>query len=134
VPNPDGDDPPFVCGGECVPSGGTCTVTADCCRGITCSFPPGSTRGTCGDTGTGGTGGMGGTNTGGNNTGGNNTGGNNTGGNNTGGNNTGGNNTGGNYTGGTGGACSAYGQACEMTSDCCNGVPCTNGFCVDNPR
>jgi hypothetical protein len=32
VPNPDGDDPPFVCGGECVPAGGDCTVTADCCR------------------------------------------------------------------------------------------------------
>jgi hypothetical protein len=79
-----------------------------------CTFAPGSTRGTCGDTGTGGTGsggtsGMGGTSSG-------------------------GSATGGSSTGGTGGTCSAYGQACEMTSDCCNGVPCTNGFCLDEPR
>jgi len=46
VPNPQGD-PPFVCAGECVDSGGTCTNNADCCSGIPCLLSPGSTMGTC---------------------------------------------------------------------------------------
>jgi hypothetical protein len=114
VPNPDGD-PPFVCGGDsCVAAGGACTTTADCCRGLPCTILPGATSGICGgvitdggvpDSGVGGSTGTGGTSS-----------------------------TGGMPTGGTGGTCSSYGQACEMTSDCCNGVPCTNGFCRDEPR
>jgi hypothetical protein len=119
VPNADGDDPPFVCGGDsCVPAGGACTTTADCCRGLPCNIAPGSTMGTCGggdvpDSGSGGTNGSGGTSS-------------------TGGSDTGGNSTGG--MAGTGGSCSAYGQACETTADCCNGVPCTAGFCLDMPH
>jgi hypothetical protein len=71
--------------------------------------------GVCGDdTGTGGTGGMGGTGTGGTDAG--------------------GTNTGGMPTGGTGGTCSAWGQGCEITADCCNGVPCNGGVCMDDPR
>jgi hypothetical protein len=119
VANPDGDDPPFICGGDtCQPAGASCTTTADCCRGLPCNIPPGSTMGMCGggdvpDSGTGGSPGTGGTSS-------------------TGGNETGGNSTGG--MAGTGGTCAAYGQACETTSDCCNGVPCTSGFCLDMPH
>jgi hypothetical protein len=47
---------------------------------------------------------------------------------------TGGTSSGGTPTGGTGGTCAAYGQACETTDDCCNAVPCTGGFCLDDPR
>jgi hypothetical protein len=39
---------PFVCGGVCVDRGGVCTTTADCCAGLPCVTPTGSTRGTCG--------------------------------------------------------------------------------------
>jgi hypothetical protein len=116
LPNPDGD-PPFVCAGDsCVAAGGVCTTTADCCRGLPCTILPGSTSGICGgvpteDGGVGGTTGTGGTSS------------------------TGGTpSTGGSPTGGTGGTCSAYGQACDAPSDCCNSVPCTNGFCLDEPR
>jgi hypothetical protein len=124
LPNP-GGDPPFVCGGMCVPAGGTCTTTADCCRGLPCITLPGATSGTCGDTGTGGTGGtggMGGTDSGGTNSGGTDSGG------------TAGMGGTGGYTGGTGGMCAAYGQSCDTSADCCNMVPCTNGFCLDDPR
>jgi hypothetical protein len=47
VANPQGNDPPFVCAGECIPSGGSCTNSADCCAGIPCLLSPGSTMGTC---------------------------------------------------------------------------------------
>src|SRR6185436_9843766 len=54
VPNPSftvgGMEPPFVCGGICVGTGGTCTTAADCCPGLPCISQPGSTRGTCGGT------------------------------------------------------------------------------------
>ena len=33
-----------------------------------------------------------------------------------------------------GGTCKAYGQSCSQASDCCNGVPCTNGSCQYPPR
>jgi hypothetical protein len=47
VPNPSGN-PPLICGGtQCVPSGGSCTTTADCCAGIPCIVAPGATKGTC---------------------------------------------------------------------------------------
>lgn len=40
--------------------------------------------------------------------------------------------TDGGATGGGGGGttCSQYGQQCSAAATCCNGVPCTNGFCV----
>jgi hypothetical protein len=109
VPNPaytaDGGAPPFVCGGKCVDSGGTCSTSADCCPGLPCTVPPGSTRGTCGQPPT--------------------------------------------VDAGTPDAtppadvgivdvapdgpkppCAEYGQVCTSNSDCCNGVPCTDGRCV----
>jgi hypothetical protein len=33
-------------------------------------------------------------------------------------------------SGGAGGACAQYGQMCTSASDCCGGVPCTNGICT----
>jgi hypothetical protein len=27
--------------------------------------------------------------------------------------------------------CSLYGQICSQDSDCCNGIPCTGGICVE---
>ncbi len=51
LPNDGGGDggSPFVCGGStCVPSGGACTTDADCCAGLPCKAPPGSTQGVCG--------------------------------------------------------------------------------------
>jgi hypothetical protein len=52
APNPSfttgGSMPPFVCGGVCVGSGGACTTGADCCPGLPCVAPPGSSRGQCG--------------------------------------------------------------------------------------
>jgi hypothetical protein len=107
-----------VCGESCVPVDGTCTTSADCCSGSRCMIAPGSTSGTCGsDTPPPGTGGTGGGGTGGGGAGG-------TGG-------TGG--TGGSSgQGGTGGTpqCAEYGQACTVSGDCCNQVPCTGGFCL----
>jgi hypothetical protein len=72
---------------------------------LPCIIPPGSTKGVCGNTNIpdgGGSGGAGGS---------------------------GGTSAGG--AGGTGGTpCALYGQSCTVTSDCCGGVPCTNGKCV----
>jgi hypothetical protein len=31
----------------CVPQGGTCSFTGDCCQGFFCNLPPGSIQGTC---------------------------------------------------------------------------------------
>jgi hypothetical protein len=31
------------------------------------------------------------------------------------------------------GACALYGQTCATNADCCDGVPCTNGFCIVPP-
>lgn len=107
VPNPSSADGGalYVCGATCVPSGGTCTSNADCCSGLPCKAPPGSTQGVCGSTelpdgGVGGSGGTGG--------------------------------TGGSPSGGTGGTptCSLYGQSCTTSANCCNNVPCTAGHCV----
>lgn len=51
TPSGSGEFPPLVCGGEqCVPAGGVCTNAADCCAGLPCEQPPGSTTGYCGDT------------------------------------------------------------------------------------
>ena len=38
----------FVCGATCVAQGGACTTTADCCSGLPCTIPEGSTTGVCG--------------------------------------------------------------------------------------
>lgn len=48
LPNSDPNGSPFICGASCVPSGGTCTTDADCCTGLPCKAPPGSTKGVCG--------------------------------------------------------------------------------------
>jgi hypothetical protein len=124
----------------CVAEGGGCTISADCCRGSTCIVPTGSTKGTCGvispppGPGTGGSGGAGAGGTGGaSGSGGAGAGG------------YGGTDDGGQTSGdaGTGNqdatidlppppppVCSEYGQTCGTGADCCNAVPCTNGFCV----
>ncbi|HEY3235735.1 MAG TPA: hypothetical protein VGJ84_13545, partial [Polyangiaceae bacterium] len=89
VPNP-GGTPPYICGSACVPEGGTCTTTADCCAPLLCEIQPGSTNGTCKkplppppmDAGP-----------------------------------------------PPPPPCAAYGQACMVDSDCCNGVPCMGNVC-----
>ena len=43
---------PFVCDATCVPRAGSCTTTADCCVGLPCVIPSGSTSGSCGGGGT----------------------------------------------------------------------------------
>jgi hypothetical protein len=115
--------------GPCIPSGGPCTVNADCCPPTLCIREPGSASGYCGileppstggAPGTGGAPATGGAGEGGEPP-------------------TGGTSgTGGQpATGGTpatGGipipVCSEYGQTCSVASDCCNDVPCTAGRCV----
>lgn len=37
-----------VCAGSCVQENGACTNSADCCAGLPCTLPPGSSSGTCG--------------------------------------------------------------------------------------
>jgi hypothetical protein len=104
VPNP-GGSPPFVCYGfQCVPSCGTCSNNADCCPGSSC------TNGVCGPCGGSGDAGAPG-------------------------------DGGGVIIPDAGlpsdgaappppdGGCAAYGQVCTVSSDCCNGVPCTAGRC-----
>jgi hypothetical protein len=116
VPNPvNGGTPPFVCSAtQCVAACGACTNNADCCPGSSCIVSAGSTQGMCGPCG--GTGGApdaglatdgGGAPDGG-----------------------GVNDSG--YGGGDGaaGTCSLYGQICNATADCCDGIPCTGGRCL----
>jgi hypothetical protein len=111
LPNADPNGAPFICGTSCVQTGGACTTDADCCAGLPCKAPPGSTQGVCGDNnipdgGTGGSGGTAGTGGAGGTAG----------------------------SAGTGGGCAYYGQNCTTAADCCNGVPCTvstnGGHCV----
>jgi hypothetical protein len=109
VPNPnlsgDAGMAPFVCGGECVGRGGSCTTAADCCPGLPCTLPPGSTRGTCNPPPPSGDAGQ-----------------------------PPGGSTDANVPdlppidGGP--VCAEYGQSCMMMSDCCNNVPCINGRCI----
>jgi hypothetical protein len=105
VPNPSGN-PPYVCYAQpCVKGCGACTNNADCCPGTACIFGNGGTQGVCGPCGGppgdgGTTGGDGGT--------------------------TGDGGTIGSPDGGT---CGLFGQICTQASDCCNGVPCTDGRC-----
>jgi hypothetical protein len=118
VPNPnytpDGGVPPLVCGPVCVGNGGACTTGADCCPGLPCIMPPGSTRGTCGQPPTGDAGPPPPPPDG-----------------------------GGGYDGsvppdaGVPDApsdgprpCTMYGQLCTSNNECCDGVPCTNGRCL----
>ncbi len=112
VPNPSGM-PAFVCGSaRCVATGGACSTTADCCPGTSCALSAGSSRGTCavntpppGSGGAGGTGGAGGK----------------------------GGTGGSGGAGGTGGgspSCSAYGQVCTTTDQCCNSLTCSGGLCT----
>jgi hypothetical protein len=111
VPNHVDGGAPFVCGATCEPTCAGCTTTADCCQGLACVLPPGSSSGTCGtsactpdggviDSGTpndGGTSNDGGTGNDGAST--------------------------------DSGVCSLYGQLCSVAADCCDGLPCTNGRC-----
>lgn len=105
TPSPTGG---FVCGdpGSCVPVAGACTTHADCCPGTPCVFAPGSSSGACGgvilpDGGVGPTPDSG----------------------------TPGADAGGADGGTPPPGCALYGQSCAVTSDCCDGVPCTSGRC-----
>jgi hypothetical protein len=109
----------------CVPGGGSCTVTGDCCRGSSCITEVGSTRGTCSipptagsggspAAGSGGAGGSGGSPAAG---------------------------SGGSPEAGSGGAgaggssspeCAQFGQHCTVDGDCCSGLPCFEGTCTYN--
>jgi hypothetical protein len=97
---------PFVCTGtKCQQQSAACSSNADCCDGLPCAIPPGAPSGFCGgsvlpDGGVSPDGG-GGVVT---------------------------------QDGGTAGdagtgTCALYGQACVLATDCCAGVPCTNGTC-----
>jgi hypothetical protein len=106
--------PPFVCGGECVGSGGSCTTSADCCPGLPCTVPPGSTRGTCGSPPSGDAGQpppgdaappVGDANPPDDAT------------------------IADAPVDGPKPPCAEYGQICTTSSDCCNGVPCVDGRC-----
>jgi hypothetical protein len=92
------------CEGTCVAKGGACTVSADCCSPEPCVVPTGQTTGICGGT----------------------------------------IQPDGGVTppdasvppdSGTppdAGICALYGQTCTASSQCCNGVPCSGGFCRFN--
>jgi hypothetical protein len=109
VPNPgftaDAGVPPFVCGGECIGRGGSCTTAADCCPGLPCTLPPGSTRGVCGPPPSGDAGPP-----------------------------ADGSTSDVDIPDGPKPPCAEYGQVCTTKSDCCNGVPCTDGRCVYIPK
>jgi len=116
VPNPafmpDAGSPAFVCGGICVGTAGAYTTSADCCPGLPCIAPPGSSPGTCGGSIPPGDGGIvppgdgappgdgevvpdvSTPDT------------------------------------GVPPECAGYGQVCTQNSDCCNSVPCTGGRCI----
>jgi hypothetical protein len=104
VPNP-GANPPYVCSAQtCIPACGVCSNNADCCPGTACEVAQGSTQGVCGPCG--------------------------------GGSGDGGSPPGDGGTFGDGGSpppvdagCALYGQVCTTASDCCYGLPCTNGRC-----
>jgi hypothetical protein len=106
IPNPDGGQPPYFCyPGVCVPNCGTCTNNADCCPGESCNQVT-HVCDPCGGP-------------------------------------DGGGNDGGLSDGEPpppdasadapppppDGGCASFGQVCQVSSDCCNGVPCTNGRC-----
>ncbi len=96
------------CLAACVNLDGTCTTHADCCTGLPCVIPTGTTKGICGGTilADGGVGDSGTVGT---------------------------PDSGTKPDGGTTvppGTCALYGQACTTANPCCDpGVPCTNGVC-----
>ncbi|MDP8998959.1 MAG: hypothetical protein M3O46_02495, partial [Myxococcota bacterium] len=118
VPNPvAGATPAYVCHGmQCVAACGQCTNVADCCPGSSCVISPGSTHGMCGPCG----GGSGGGSSGGSGS---------SSGNGSGSGSSGG--SAGGSGGGGSGTCSQYGQICQTGADCCNGIPCTAGRCIE---
>jgi hypothetical protein len=95
--------PPVIDGGPvkyCVPSGGSCSITADCCVGSMCIQPIGSTQGVCGNVLPPPSRPDGGTPDGAIST-----------------------------PDVPTPQCAAYGQICTSDGDCCNGIPCTDGRC-----
>jgi hypothetical protein len=116
VPNA-GGNPPFVCNGSaCVACSGACTTSADCCPGTSCILPTGSTQGTCGPCG-------GGSSSGGTSSSGS--------GSSSGGTSSSGGSSSGSSSGGPDAGCALYGQVCTTSAQCCSGVPCTNGRCIE---
>jgi hypothetical protein len=125
----DAGSPRFVCGNTtCVPACGGCTNNADCCPGSSCVMQAGNAAGICGPCSTnpppppadGGTGSSGGSSGGPSSSGG-----------------SGGGSSGAGSSGSSGGPspdggghCSLYGQTCVSSNDCCNGIPCSGGYCV----
>jgi hypothetical protein len=85
----------------CVPKGGPCSINGDCCMGSTCIQSVGSTQGVCGNTTPPPTTDAGTTN------------------------------PGIDAPGLPPGQCAEYGQLCATAADCCNGIPCSGGRCVD---
>jgi hypothetical protein len=140
VPNPEATDAgdaglsPLICGDLCVQQGGVCTSDADCCPGLPCVALPGSTVGICGYVPPPPDGGVPDGSTPDSEV-----------------------PPDGTVPDGTvppdsavpdGNVsdasvpdvaadvprpCSLYGQTCQVTADCCNAVPCTNGRCVFPP-
>jgi hypothetical protein len=94
-----------------VPACGGCTNNADCCPGSSCVAQAGSAAGICGPCGGNPPPGDSGTTS-----------------SSSGGSSSGGSSGG--YTPDAGGHCSLYGQVCVTSADCCNGIPCSGGFCV----
>jgi hypothetical protein len=47
TPQGSGEFPPLLCGEACVMETGVCTNNADCCAGLSCDIPPGSSSGSC---------------------------------------------------------------------------------------
>jgi hypothetical protein len=123
IPNPNAGDAGgdagtsrFICGtASCVPTCGGCTNNADCCPGSSCVMQPGSAAGICGPCNGNPPPADGGTSS-----------------------SSGGSSSGGSSSssGGppppsdAGKVCSLYGQACVSSSDCCNNIPCSGGYCI----
>jgi hypothetical protein len=123
VPNPTpGGMPTYVCAGtQCVAACGLCTNNADCCPGTSCQLQPGTTRGVCGPCGGGGPGDAGTGSSSGGSSGGSGS---------TSGSSSGGSSGSSSGSGSPDAGCALYGQVCTVSSDCCNGVPCTGGRCI----
>jgi hypothetical protein len=106
VPNPNGN-PPYVCyRGACVACGGACTTNSDCCPGASCLVANGTAQGTCGPCGGSSSSSGGSSSSSGS-----------------------GSSSGAGYPPDAG--CSLYGQVCTTSAQCCNGIPCTMGHCVE---
>jgi hypothetical protein len=130
----------FQCfqGGACVKNCGACTTNADCCAGETCQISQGSTMGICGPCQPppppppeGGVP-EGGSSSGGSSSGGSSSGGSSSGGSSSGGSSSSSSSSGGSSSGSSSGGptCALYGQVCDSSTPCCNGIPCTGGRCL----